>query len=118
AAAYDLTGEWDEVTLTDRSGDGGRDIIVVKRGFGSIRFLEQTKAYSPGRLVTHDDQRAMLGVLQTEPNSSKGIITTTSDFAPGVLAGLQFAPFMPHRLETKNGQQLRGWLQEIDRNDE
>lgn len=71
AASYKKAG-WPEVTLTPRSRDGGRDVIAVKPGYGSIRFLEQCKAYKRGHLVTHDDVRAMLGVLQTDPNSSKG----------------------------------------------
>ncbi len=113
AATYDKLG-FDEVTLTPASGDGGRDVIAVKHGFGSIRILEQAKAYSPGHLVTHDDIRAMLGVLQTDPNSSKAIITTTSDFQPGIFTGPEFKPFMPHRLETKNGKQLIEWLKGIE----
>ncbi len=112
AATYKKAG-WPEVTLTPRSKDGGRDVIAVKPGHGSIRFLEQCKAYKRGHLVTHDDVRAMLGVLQTDPNASKGIITTTSDFQPGIFTGADFKPFMPHRLELKNGQQLRDWLLEF-----
>lgn len=113
AASYDRAG-FDEVTLTPQRGDGGRDVIAVKHGYGSIRFLEQTKAYSPGHLVTHDDIRAMLGVLSTDRNSSKGLITTTSDFQPGILKeGSEFAPFLPHRLELKNGSDLMTWLKEI-----
>lgn len=89
-------------------------MIVVRKGFGALRFLEQTKAYSPGHLVTHNDVRAMLGVLARDQAASKGIITTTSDFAPGVLAGDEFAPFMPTRLEVRNGAQLAAWLREIE----
>lgn len=113
AASYDRAG-FDEVTLTPQRGDGGRDVIAVKKGFGSIRFLEQAKAYSPGHLVTHDDIRAMLGVLSVDRNSSKGIITTTSDFQPGILkSDSEFKPFLPHRLELKNGKALLDWLQDL-----
>jgi restriction system protein len=112
AATYDRAG-FDEVTLTPQRGDGGRDVIAVKRGWGSVRFLEQTKAYSPGHLVTHDDVRAMLGVINIDRNSSKGLITTTSDFQPGVFTSPDFAPFLPHRLELKNGEALVAWLSEI-----
>jgi len=113
AGAYKRAG-FDEVTLTPASGDGGRDVIAVKHGFGSIRFLDQCKAYSPGHVVTHNDVRAMLGVLQTDRNASKAIITTTSDFAPGVLSSDEFTPFTPHRLELKSGPQLIEWLKEIN----
>ena len=117
AATYHKMG-WPEVVLTPRSKDGGRDVIATKPGYGSIRFLEQCKAYSPGHLVTHDDVRGMLGVLQTDANASKAIITTTSDFQPGILAGDEFRRFMPHRLELKNGVDLRKWLAEILRHDD
>jgi restriction system protein len=112
AGAYDQAG-WDVVILTPRSNDGGRDVIASKDGFGSIRFLEQTKAYSPGHLVTHDDVRAMLGVLSVDSNSSKGLITTTSDFQPTIKTSPDFARFMPHRLELKNGNDLQTWLADI-----
>ncbi|MBI3468598.1 MAG: restriction endonuclease [Planctomycetes bacterium] len=112
AGAYHRAG-WPQVELTPRSNDGGRDVIATKPGFGSIRFLDQVKAYSPGTLVTHNDVRAMLGVLQTDVNASKGLITTTSDFQPGILSSDEFKRFLPHRLELKNGRQLRGWLMSI-----
>ncbi len=109
AGAYEREG-WPEVIITPPSGDRGRDVIASRSGFGSIRILDQVKAYSPGHLVTHTDVRAMLGVLTSDTNSSKAVITTTSDFEPGVLKGDEFSRFMPYRLETRNGEQLRQWL--------
>jgi len=110
AASYERAG-FDEVTLTPQRGDGGRDVIAVKRGHGSIRFLEQTKAYSCGHLVTHDDVRAMLGVLSVDQNASKGLITTTSGFQPGITKeGSEFARLMPHRLELKDGAATAEWV--------
>jgi restriction system protein len=52
------------VTLTPRSGDYGRDVIAVKRGLGFIRVIDRVKAYKPDHLVTADDVRALMGVLQ------------------------------------------------------
>ena len=46
AGAYGKSG-FDEVTLTPRSGDYGRDVIAVKRGLGSVRVIDQVKAYKP-----------------------------------------------------------------------
>lgn len=112
AATYDRAG-WDEVTLTPAKGDGGRDVIAVKNGWGSVRFLEQVKAYSPGHLVTHNDVRALTGTLMMDHNASKGLVTTTSDFAPGVMKDGEFAPLMPHRLELKNGEALVRWLNDV-----
>jgi hypothetical protein len=112
ADCYKLAG-WDKVELTPQRGDGGRDVIATRKDVGTIRILEQTKAYRPGRLVTHNDVRAMIGVLGIDHNASKGIITTTSDFQPLVMTSPEFAQFMPYRLELRNGAGLREWLSEI-----
>jgi restriction system protein len=107
AGAYKREG-WSEVVLTPRSGDRGRDIIATKPGFGSIRIIDQVKAYRPGRKVPANDVRALLGVLDADRNVSKGIITTTSTFAPGVEDEMK--PYMPNRLELRTGAQLVEWL--------
>jgi len=99
-----------EVVLTPRSNDKGRDVIATSRGVGSIRYFDQVKAYGPGRLVTADDVRAMIGVLAIEGNVSKGIITTTSAFAPGILTDEGIQRLMPYRLELKARDALLEWL--------
>src|SRR5439155_3615137 len=49
AGAY-LQAGFDEVTLTPRSGDHGRDVIAVRRGIGCVKIIGSMKAYKPGRL--------------------------------------------------------------------
>jgi restriction system protein len=83
AGAYQKSGFFDEVILTQRSGDYGKDVIAIKRGFGSVRVIDQVKAFGPGHRVTANDVRAMIGVLQTD-GAAKGFVTTTSDFAPRI----------------------------------
>jgi restriction system protein len=112
AGAY-REAEFDEVTLTPRSRDRGRDVIATRSRVCSVRVLDQAKAYSPHHLVNHNDVRAMLGVLSTDENTSKGIITTTSDFEPLIWSGGEFDKFMPYRLELKNGENLLKWLRDI-----
>ena len=107
AASYDKAG-FDEVILTPRSNDGGRDVIATKNGIGSIRFFDQVKAYAPYRRVDANDVRAMIGVLQG--NVSKGIITTTSCFAPGIETDDTIRRFLPHRLELRPFDKLLPWL--------
>lgn len=107
AASYDRAG-W-EATLTSRSADGGRDVIAHRPGFCSIRILDQCKAYSEGRKVPANDVRAMAGVLARDLDASKAIITTTSEFAPGVYKEFQ----TPNRIELKDGKKLIEWLNEI-----
>ena len=105
AAAYDRAG-FEEVTLTPRSGDFGRDVISIKRGFFAIRILDQVKAYKPGHLVDANDVRAMIGVLCTDQAATKGIVTTTSDFAPRIYEDPSIKPHIPYRLELINGLTL------------
>jgi restriction system protein len=105
AASYERAG-FDEVILTPRSGDFGRDVIATKRGFCSIRVIDQVKAYKPGHLVTANDVRALIGVLSTDLNASKGVMTTTSAFAPRIREDPSILPLVPHRLELIDGEAL------------
>jgi restriction system protein len=83
AGAYKKAG-FEEVILTPRSGDLGRDVIAVKYGLCTVRVLDQVKAYKPGHLVTANDVRALVGVLLSDRSATHGLVTTTSDFAPRV----------------------------------
>jgi len=74
------------------------------------RIIDQVKAYRPGHRVSADEVRALLGVLSADQNASKGLVTTTSEFAPKISEDRLLKPFMPHRLELKNGKQLAQWL--------
>lgn len=111
AGAYKKAG-FDEVTLTPRSGDYGRDVIAVKMGLGFVRVIDQVKAYKAGHLVTADDVRALMGVLQGD-GASKGFLTTTSDFAPKLQEDPLINQFIPSRLELINGKALLRRLEEL-----
>lgn len=110
AAAYAAAG-FDEVILTPGSGDLGRDVIAVKSGFFSIRVYDQVKAYKPGHLVTAEEVRALNGTIDW--TVTKGIVTTTSDFAPNLAVDRILAPLIPHRIELRNGEKLREWMQQV-----
>jgi restriction system protein len=109
AGAFKKAG-YDEVILTPASADKGRDVIAIKKGVGSIKIIGSVKAYKPDHLVTHDDVRALLGVLAAEPDASKGIVTTTSGFAPQIMSSPQISRFLPTRLELVDGEGLQKWL--------
>lgn len=111
AGAYAQAG-FDKVILTPRSGDLGRDVIAIKKGLGEVRIIDQVKAYKPGHLVTANDVRALMGVLQND-GASKGFLTTTSDFAPKISDDPLITPFIPQRLELINGDSLILRLQEL-----
>jgi restriction system protein len=99
AATYDESGIFDEVTLTPRSGDDGRDVIAVKRGFWSMRVIESVKRYRPGHVVTAGEIRDLLGALHADPQVSKGVVSTTSEFAPRIRETSQIMQYLPDRLE-------------------
>lgn len=103
--------------LTPRSGDKGRDVVATKVGVGSIRIFDQVKAYRPGHVVTAEEVRAMVGVITGAQNVSKGVITTTSSFAPRVESDEYIRPFIPYRLELKARDTLLPWLDELSRSD-
>jgi restriction system protein len=106
AATYDESGLFDEVTLTPRSGDRGRDVIAVKKGFGSVRLIESVKRHSPGTKTTAEEVQALLGVLLSDPQASKGIVSTTWEFAPMIWENPQITQYIPHRLELVNRTDL------------
>lgn len=109
AAAYDAEGC--EVILTPRSADGGRDVIATYPGFGKIRILDQVKRYNPKHKVSADDVRSLFGVLYNDKAASKGVITTTSTFAPGVAA--EFAEAIPTRLLLREGKDILELITEL-----
>jgi restriction system protein len=115
AGAYKKAG-FDEVILTPRSGDFGRDVIAVKKGLGIVRVIDQVKAYKPSLLVDAEAVRALMGVLQGD-GASKGYVTTTSSFAPGIFKDPLIKPFMPSRLELIDGKTLFSRLGELARRD-
>lgn len=111
AGAYTRAG-FETVIVTPRSGDFGRDVIAEKRGIGTIRVIDQVKAYKPGHLVTADDVRALLGVLVAD-GASIGFLTTTSDFAPRLREDVLLRPFIPSKLQLLNGTELLAALQRL-----
>ncbi|KAM3095514.1 restriction endonuclease [Phormidesmis sp. 146-12] len=112
AGAFEQAG-YDEVILTPRSGDFGRGIIATRKGVGCVRILGSVKAYAPSNLVKHDDVRALAGVLSGDQKASKGILMTTSTFAPKIATDPFISPLMPYRLELMDGKGLRAWLTDL-----
>jgi restriction system protein len=114
AGCYKRAG-FDEVTLTPRSGDHGRDVIAVKKDFGSIRFIDQVKAYKAGHLVTANEVRSLGFCLQADPKATKGFVTTTSAFAPRIYLDPFISSLVPTRLDLVDGTRLLAWLSELAR---
>jgi restriction system protein len=112
AATYEASGLFDDVTLTPRSGDDGRDVLAVKHGWWSLRVMESVKRYKPGLEVTASEVRDLLGALGSEHGVSKGVISTTWEFAPGIMDNPKIQQYVPDRLELLNGAALLRRMQE------
>ncbi|MEZ5812483.1 MAG: restriction endonuclease [Rhizobiaceae bacterium] len=108
ASTYSRAGY--EVILTPHKGDGGRDVIATKNGFGAVRLQVQAKAYRSDCFVENETVDAMIGVIRKYDNTSKGIITTTSSFRPSVFIDPDIQKFIPYRLELVDGKRLRDWI--------
>lgn len=113
AAAYSRIG-FANVTLTPRSGDQGRDVIIESEGTGPIRLFVEAKRYSDGNLVPAKEVRSLLGTLLGESETTKGILVTTSDFAPEVRTAPNIARHLGTRLHLLNGTQLVERLIQIE----
>lgn len=111
AGAYAKEGY--SVILTPRSGDFGRDVIATRSGVGSVKILGSVKAYKPDHLVDAEAVRSLIGVVSADRQASKGIITTTSDFAPKITEDPSIAPFIPTRIELMNGKAIQSWLADL-----
>jgi restriction system protein len=113
AGAYVKDGY--DVELTPRSGDKGRDVVATRPGFGSVRIFDQVKRYKVSRPVTAEEVRALVGTITMAGNVSKGVITTSSTFAPNLLKDPDIARLVPHRLELRAKDDLLRWLTGIRR---
>ncbi|MBX3330550.1 MAG: restriction endonuclease [Nitrospira sp.] len=112
AEAYIREG-YKDVILTPYSADRGRDVIVSATlpGIGTIKIVDQVKRYKSGNKVTADEVRALIGVLTRDQDVSKGVVTTTAEFASRIHEELK--AFLPSRLELKNGKALVEWLNQL-----
>lgn len=112
AGAYERAG-YDEVILTPRSGDKGRDVIATKNGIGSIRIFDQIKRNRITHPVTADDVRALAGVISMAQNVSKGVLTTSGILAPNLEKDEYIAKLLPYRLELRPRDILLPWLKKL-----
>jgi restriction system protein len=57
----------------------------------------------------------MVGVITAAGNVSKGVVTTTSNFAPRILQVDYVRALVPYRLELKGRDELLSWLGQLSR---
>jgi len=99
---------FEDVLLTPRSGDGGRDVIASRRVDGiPLTFYFECKKYAEDNKVQLESLRALLGVVahhSTEANI--GVLVTTSTFT----AGARQLIISESRLDGKDYDDILGWV--------
>jgi len=101
---------FEDVQVTPRSGDQGRDILAVKSVHGiSILFAFECKRYKPENPVGPDILRALLGTIRHgRTSANKGVLVTASTFTSGAREYLLLEP----ALDGKDFEGVVDWLKE------
>lgn len=95
-----------EVELTQRTRDGGKDIIAIKRCEIDLRFLIECKRPDPGNPVSVSTVRELYGV-KVDDGASKAILATTTYFSPDAK---RFSEKHRWELELKDFKAIKGWI--------
>lgn len=95
-----------EVELTQRTRDGGKDIIAVKRQEVDLRFLIECKRPDPGNSVSVSTVRELLGV-KVDDGASKAILATTTHLSKDAKI---FVEKHQWELEAKEFEAIKAWL--------
>jgi restriction endonuclease Mrr len=98
------------VELTQRTRDGGCDIVAVRDGRNSARYLIECKRYAKENRVGVGIVRQLGGVVTIE-GATKGIVVTTSTFTDPARETLRRASWM---LEGQDFDSVCSWLRQYD----
>jgi len=101
---------FEDVVLTPRAKDQGRDVLATKKVHGfSILFAFECKRFSPDRPVGVAIARALLGtVVHVHTRANKGVLVTTSRFTEGARSFILTEP----TLEGADFNDIVRWLRE------
>lgn len=94
------------VELTQKTRDGGRDIVAIRDEETHIKYLIECKRPDVGNKIGIRPVRELLGVKQDE-KATKAILATTSYFSPDAL---QFFDRNKWELEHKDFDGLMTWI--------
>jgi restriction endonuclease Mrr len=96
-----------DVGLTQRTRDGGKDIVAVRRAEVDVRYLIECKRPDPGNPVGVRPVRELYGV-KTMEGATKAILATTAQFTRDAQVLLD-----RHRweLEGRDYDGIRAWIE-------
>jgi restriction system protein len=96
-----------EVELTQRTRDGGKDIVAVRQCEVNLRFLIECKRPEPGNPVKVNTVRELLGV-KVDDGATKAIIATTTYLS---LDARQFVEKHRWELESREFAGIQEWIE-------
>jgi restriction endonuclease Mrr len=97
-----------EVELTQRTRDGGKDIVAIRRCEVETRFLVECKRPDPGNVIGVSTVRELYGVKSDE-GASKAILATTTYFSPDAR---QFSERHKWELELRDFEAIHSWIRQ------
>lgn len=90
-----------QVTVTQRSNDGGIDGIIDQDALGLDRVYIQAKRYATGNAVQRPELQAFVGALSGK--AERGVFITTSRFSQGAR---EYSSSIPTRIILIEGERL------------
>ena len=101
---------FEDVAVTPRSGDKGRDVLAVKRVHGiPVLFAFECKRFAPTHAVGVGVARALLGVVtHGDTRANVGVLVTTSRFTKGARRFILTEP----SLDSRDFEGVVDWLHE------
>lgn len=102
---------FEDVTLTPRSGDGGRDVVAVNKVGGiDVVVAFECKKYAESKRIQIDTLRSLLGTITySETRANKGVLVTTSTFTSGSKSFIVNEPM----IDGKDFDALTVWVNEF-----
>lgn len=90
-----------QITVTQRSNDGGIDGIIDQDALGLDRVYIQAKRYATSNAVQRPELQAFVGALSGK--AERGVFITTSRFSPGARG---YSESIPTRIILIDGERL------------
>ena len=104
---------FNDVVLTPRSRDGGKDVIASQEISNiPITFYFECKKYAEDNKIQLETLRSLLGTLAHEAqNVNKGVLVTTSTFTSGANKFI----LSEARLDGKDYDGIVGWISDLNK---
>jgi len=96
-----------DVTLTQRSHDGGKDIVAISRRDNHQHVFVECKTHRPSKRVGVTAVRQLLGAVIQAERVPKGLLVTAGHFTPAARA---LAELNRWRIELRSLDDIKLWM--------